>query len=110
MYRFFQNKSNSDVSMIMKVSFMLFWSIASLLVETSLGEEITSRYHATDIYQVCYWYRFPTKIQRLIPIIVNGIQQSGILRAYAKTSCSRKTFKKVTAADTKYTFKTQSYD
>lgn len=81
--------------MVMKVIFLLFWSIASLLVATSFGEEITSRYHAIDIYQVCKWYQFPAKVQRLIPLIINGAQQSGILKGYGKTSCSRDTFKKV---------------
>lgn len=41
------------------------------------------------------WYAFPGDVQRILPIIMMGAQESVILQGFGNLTCSRDAFKKV---------------
>lgn len=75
----------------------MFWAFIQMFIVCNFGEILTNRFGEVDntIYG-CDWYEFPYEIQRVLPIIMMGAQQSVIIEGFANLTCSREAFKKVT--------------
>lgn len=41
------------------------------------------------------WYLFPIEIQKVLPIIINGLQDTVLLRGFGSIACTRSTFQNV---------------
>lgn len=98
---------------VFKIILMIFWATIPLLVACWAFEDVIDRFDNSNMYEICDWYKFPMKVQRIIPIIVANTDESRKKILYLNTSCSCDTVKNVisefvhlwTLAHTKKTLK-----
>lgn len=78
---------------------MVFWSFFAISVFCELGEKISGQFDELDeaIYQ-SDWYEFPTKVQRVLPIIMMTTQQTTVPCGYGNLPCIRESFQRVTTS------------
>lgn len=76
--------------------FLIFWSFCTIFYWCETGEIITNGFDeiGEQIWQ-CEWYKFPDKLQRVMPTVINGIQQPVIITGFANLKLTRQSFKQV---------------
>lgn len=65
------------------------------MVMCSAAEELKARFEGLDIYQRCSWFRYPSKVQRALVIIIIGSQDLDPFKIFGSLTASRETCKKV---------------
>lgn len=61
----------------------------------SISDELKSRLDEVDIYKQCNWYRFPSIVQHIMPMIINNTQEMDFLKVFGTITASRETYKRV---------------
>lgn len=80
------------LSLLSQVSF----TFAFIFLCFEIGEKIKNLFHQIDCaMEETNWYRFPIEMQRMLPTIVNLIQDPVILYGFGGIQCNRNQFKKV---------------
>lgn len=65
-------------------------------ISGELGERLTSAFWLiSDTVERFNWYRFPLKMKKILPIIINVAQVPVVLDCFGSTACVRGSFKKV---------------
>ena len=96
-HSFVKSSSDSVPAEMIRILFLLFWSVGMNFVICEFCEMVTDHFEAFD-YELCQcnWYSFPIEIQRILIIVIANTQQPEILQAFGNTPCTREVFKKVT--------------
>lgn len=81
---------------------LIFWSFTAIFLICEFGENVTSRFNGLNnaIWQ-CNWYSFSIDIQRMLPLIIQAMQQPIFLQGSRYILCIRETFKKVNSVHRK---------
>lgn len=74
----------------------MFWAFFQIFVLCDCGQHVTKKFIEVDntIYQ-SDWYAFPDDVQRMLPIVMMGAQESVIIQGFGNLTCTREAFKKV---------------
>lgn len=84
-----------NVSELVKLSVLMFWSIGQVFVLCDFSERVTAHFDRIDLYNQCDWYAFPKRVRGSMQIVIAGTQQSIVMSAIGNLECTRETFKKV---------------
>lgn len=75
-----------------------FWSFFTLFVLCRFGEMMTGYFDKiSDTIYISDWYRFPTKSQKMLLIIIHTAQQPIIISGYGNTMLTHDSFKEVSS-------------
>lgn len=81
---------------MIRILFLMFWSIIILFLTCEFGEMITGEFEMfDDEFAKSNWYYFPIEVQRMFITVMANTQQPKILQAFGNTPCTREVFKKV---------------
>lgn len=82
--------------MLANASFEGLWAFAFIVFFCEFGHHV---YNAFDDLNAAIdqfdWYRFPIEIQKVLPIIMKGCQNTSSIKGYGDVLCIRDTSKKV---------------
>lgn len=92
----FQFHYSDNLAMLLITVLQVFYSIGLLFTGTEICERVNRAFDkcSTAVEQLD-WYRFPTKIQRIFPLILLITQQPIEITCFGGTICNRDTFKRV---------------
>ena len=86
----------------------VFYAYAVLFICCELGQRVNLAFDdCSEMVDQFEWYLFPTKIQRMLPIILNFSQQPFEIKCFGSTACDRETFKYVSVIDSVASFQGQ---
>lgn len=67
-----------------------------------LGQRVSHSFtEINSIVDQLDWYLFPNEIQKIMPIIINNVQQPIEIECFGDVRCNRKSFKKVSSKQIK---------
>lgn len=73
-----------------------FWAFGQMLVFCNLGEIVTNQFcKINNTLYYCNWYTFPSRLQKILPIVMISAQELVVIQSFASLSCTRDAFKKV---------------
>lgn len=73
-----------------------FTAFSLVFFTCELGQRFSSGFDALNDRVVrLKWYSFPRDVQRMLPIIMLGVQQPVTIECFGSIVCSRETFKRV---------------
>lgn len=83
------------------VSFIeLIDPVLSVFIVCEIFERISGKFESINAMINQYeWYLFPTRLQKLLPIVLFHAQQPVSVKCFGSIPCNRETFKKVLNAD-----------
>lgn len=74
----------------------MLYAIGIVFAFCELCQRVTDAFaEIADELKMLDWYRFPQEIQRMLPIILLGIEQPVFIECFGSISGLRETFKKV---------------
>lgn len=88
-------QSNSNPTELIQKIELLLQSIVPFFALCMIGGSLTSRYDDFDLYVECDWLTFPSKLQRVTPIIILNTQDSFVFEIYGEIACNPELFKTV---------------
>lgn len=95
---FSQSKSDAGLpmSMMLQPLMSIVWSFGIIFAICEFGERLTMQFIAFDntIWQ-SNWYAMPTKLQRMLLVLIANAQQNNFLKSYGSIECTRDSFKMV---------------
>lgn len=78
------------------IFFEILYSFGDLFVACEMGTRITVAFaECSEMIEQFEWYRFPTRIRRMMPMILMFTQQPIEIICFGSTGCDRETFKSV---------------
>lgn len=76
--------------------FETIYAFVIVFITCELGQRVNLAFvECNDMIDQFGWYRFPLKIQRMLPMIMDFSQQPVEIKCFGSTACSRETFKYV---------------
>lgn len=82
--------------MLLITIFEVIYSFGVLLIACELGQRINLAFmECSDMFDQFEWYSFPAEIQRMLPLILNFMQQPIEVKCFGSTTNDRDTFKYV---------------
>lgn len=84
------------MAVILKLIVSAVWSVSMVFFCCEFGERAAAKFSKMDdeINQF-EWYRYPIKIQRMIPTILISVQEPAVVKFFGSIACTRECFKKV---------------
>lgn len=77
-----------------------FGALVLVFFANEIGQRFSDAFDEADIaFGQLKWYRFPKKVQRILPIIICGVQQPIAIKFFGSAVCGREQFKKVRIVD-----------
>lgn len=93
-----QSQQEMDFVVLFMGLFYVCIAFAEVLIICELAQRGCDLFNNIDeIFVQMNWYLLPNKTQRLLPVIINMIQQITEIKCFGSISCNRDTFKKVSA-------------
>lgn len=81
----------------------VIYAFGVMLAACELGQRVQQAFiECSDIIYQLDWYKFPTEIQRMLPIIMNFTQQPIAFECFGSTACVRETFEFVSSLHSFY--------
>lgn len=75
---------------------LLFWAFFQIFLYCEFGERLMERFDEIEDEVFNWsWYKMPLNIQKMLPIIINGIQQPVGLTGFGGIRCTREAFQNV---------------
>lgn len=85
-----------DPGQVLILMGQLLWTYAILFGFCELGSRITNGFiEMQEKFSQLDWYLLPIKIQRNLPFIIEGTQQSVFIQCFNQYFCTRDSFKEV---------------
>lgn len=76
--------------------FEIIYAFGTLLIACEICQRVNLAFEeCSDMVDQFEWYLFPTKIQRMMPLILNFTQQPIEITSFGSAACDRETFKSV---------------
>lgn len=92
----FQSQHEGNVLLLVITIIEVFYAFAVLLMACELGQRISVAFdECSAMIDEFKWYLFPTKVQRILPIIINFTQQPVKINCFGSVAADRETFKYV---------------
>lgn len=88
--------NNVNLAEITIAAMVEFFTITFFFIFCEFGSMMTYQFDTfNDDFNRCNWYLFPIKMQRMMVICIECIQQPPIIQGYANTVLTRDAFKQV---------------
>lgn len=72
------------------------WAVSIVFAACELVQRLSNKISETgNMIGQIEWYSLPIDLQRLLPTIINNVQQPAVVRCIGSVICSRSQFKKV---------------
>lgn len=82
--------------MLLIIVFEIIYAFGTLLLSCEVCQGMNIAFEECyDMIVQFEWYLFPVAIQRMLPMILNYMQQPIDIRCFGSTACDRETFKDV---------------
>lgn len=85
-----------DVVLLATAAFEGFWAFCFIVFFCEFGHYV---FHAFDELNMAIdqldWFLFPAEIQKLLPILISGCQNTCCIKGYGDVQCIRDTSKRV---------------
>lgn len=72
--------------------FTMPWILLILFLICNSGGYASGAFGKIDIYEQCEWYRFPAKVQRMLPMIITICHKRTVVQGFGNISCTRETY------------------
>lgn len=93
---FSQTRGQNDSRLLLEVIFFGLWPMILIFFTCEIGQQFTNTLDKFNMeFERMNWYLFPIKIQRLLPIVINNVQEPIVIECFGIISGSREQFKKV---------------
>lgn len=74
----------------------IFWSYVFIFIYCEFGQRVNAAFaKLNDVLGQFDWYSYPKNIQRMLPMIIGGIQQPVNIQGYGDFPCNRLAFQNV---------------
>lgn len=91
-----QTHDQIDSVLVGKAIFYGCWGLSITFCACELGQQLTNTLgKINDKLEQLDWYLFPTEIQRILPTVMNNIQQPIVIECFGIICASREQFGKV---------------
>lgn len=85
-----------NLAMLMMTIFEVVYSFGILFIACEICQRNNLAFNeCNEMTEQCKWYSFPMKIQRMLPLILNFMQQPVEIKCFGGLACERETFKHV---------------
>ena len=92
----FQSQPTPNMTILASASFEGFWAFAFIVFFCEFGHHVHNSFDDLNAaIDQLNWFRFPLKIQKMLPIIMTGCQHPKSIKGYGDVLCIRDTSKKV---------------
>lgn len=80
----------------MKSIVLLFCSFLFVFLLCESSERMAIEFEKIDVYMQWDWYKFPSNVQSILPMIIARTQNPVVFQALGEICSNRETFRKVT--------------
>lgn len=92
----FQTYHATNTLVIIVLALEMGYAFGLVYASCEFGQQIFGLFNQiSDTIDQIKWYRFPIRVQRMLPTIAIFAQQTITLEVFGSISCSRESFKKV---------------
>lgn len=96
--KYIQLHHTDNFAVLLITGTQTFYSFATMFTVCELCQQVNFAFEeCNEIIEQLEWYSFPADIQRMLPSIINFVQQPIELKCFGSTACNRETFKYVSA-------------
>lgn len=89
-------RHNLDAAELLQIIIIAIYSFGIMLTVCELCQRINQAFaECSYVVDQLHWYLFPTKIQRMLPMILIFTQQPIEIKCFGSVACDRATFKSV---------------
>lgn len=75
---------------------LVFWSFGIVFLFCELGQRLTDQFNEIDKEINRFdWFKFPLRVRKVLPIIMNGTQSLVEIKGFGNIPCSRDSFQNV---------------
>lgn len=91
-----QTQHSDNLGVLVMTAMEVFYSFGVLFMSCEIGQRLNVAFDECGRkVELLVWYLFPTKVQRMVPLIMNFTQQPIEITCFGSTACGRETFKYV---------------
>lgn len=92
----FQLQQSHNFLVLVKIVLQVVFAFGVLFCVCEIGQRVNIAYdECGQMIDEFKWYSFPAEIQRMLPMIINFVQQPIEIKCFGTTACDREAFKYV---------------
>lgn len=89
-----QLRQRDNLAILFVTMIEIVYAFGVMLIASEMGQRMNVEFdECSQMVDQFDWYLFPTKVQRMLPLILNFTQQPFVVRCFGSSACDRNTFK-----------------